>query len=356
MRLLAAALCLAPALAAADSAFTPDQAARLQAGLSATADAFIHPAYAAQAAAAARMETALSAYCDGAGALAAARAGFAETFLAWRRASIVPMGPVEAGDGPFRVQLWPDPKGFSRRALRAALKAEDPALLAEGGLKDRSIALVNLTALEHLLFSDLAPDSYGCRLARAIAAYQADLAAGFAAAWAPGAAFRARYDGAAVGNAAFATVDDAIRDLLSGMLVFTDRLRRFRIGRGLGDAPGEARPERTEAAASGLGLPGIAAGLRALSDLYQSPDGFFEATTEVGGLMDYAMLGGVAGRIADTLAQDETSLTAIAEADGEAAQALRGYGGLLQYHEDYLGTGLAQAIGLTTGFTSADGD
>ncbi len=349
-------LILLPSLSFAMTRFSPEDAAKLQTALIVTADEFIQPGYQAFADTTDRMARALTAYCQGDGDIAAVHDGFLGTFLAWQRISVIGFGPVEEKDGSLRVQLWPDPKGFARRATRAALLAEDPSLIAAGGLEGRSVALVNLTALEALLYSeDLTPDSYGCALASAIARYQADRAAGFAVAWAAS-SFRTAFETAATGNELYPDIDGLIRDLLAGAVVYTDRLRKFKIERGLGAAPGDARPERTEARKSGLGLRSIAVSFQALSDLYEVPYGFFDVTPDLGGSMDYFMLGEAAENIGVSLAYETLSMEQIATEDGSRAQDIRSFGQLLLFHEDYLKVGLPAALGMTAGFTSADGD
>ena len=359
MRWLALCLaCLWPALAAAQaqSRFDAEEAALLQSGLVTTAEAFIRPAYAEQAEAAAALVGTLEAYCDAGGELPAVEARFADLFLAWQRSSIVQMGPVMQAEGPMRVQLWPDPKGFSGRAVRAALGAEDPALLAEGGLEGRSIALTNLTALEALLYQPPAQGTYACALATAIARFQADLAAGLVADWTGGSAFRRAYDSAAAGNDRYPTVDDLIRDMLAGAVVYVDRLRKFKLLRGLGTEPGEARPGRTEALDSGLGLASLEASFRTLAAFYDTPYGLFDIAPDLGGSMDYYTLAQAAGSVADSLAFETASLAEIAAEDGQRAAELRGYADMVLFHERFLKTGFTDAIGLTAGFTAADGD
>lgn len=349
-------IALSAAQVCAESRYAAEETALLQTGLIVTADDFILPAYREYAAATEAMTATLDAYCDGTAPMAPLRTAFADSFLAWQRAAIVQVGPIMEEDGPLRVQLWPDPKGFARRAVRMAVQARDPDLLDEGGLRGRSIALVNLTALENLLYGNLTPNSYACDLAGAISGYQADLAKDLVAAWTPGAPFRTDYDTAADGNARYGSVDDLIREFLAGVVVHTDRLRKFKIERGLGQAPGDTHPERTEAVASGLGLASITTGFRALADLYTVPQGFFDVTPDLGGTMEFLMLGEIVSGIADTLSLEARSLTEIAAEDGATAQELRAFGQLTLYHEDYLRTGLPQSIGLTTGFTSTDGD
>lgn len=357
MRALALCVALfAPGSAFAVSPLGTAQAEMLQEGLIETADAFILPTYTAQAEAAGALVTHARAHCDGDGGAERAQQAFVATLLAWQRASLIDVGPVKAAEGAMRIQFWPDPKGFARRAVRAALQAEDPALLAPGGLEGRSIALTNLTALERLLFPPPEPESYACALAVAIATFQADLAADLAADWMPGSAYRTLYDTAATGNAAYGDVTALMRELLAGAVVHVDRLRKFKIERGLGAAPGEARPERTEARASGAGLASIEASFRGLADFYAVPYGLFDMAPEIGGSMDYIVLEDTARSAADALAIQEATLAEIAAEDGVAAAELRRIADLALFHEAFLKTGFLEAIGLSAGFTAADGD
>lgn len=338
------------------SPLTEADAALLQQGLVTTADEFILPAYVAQQEAATELSMRLEAFCATGADLAAAQTAFADMFLAWQRASVVGFGPIMDAEGPMRVQLWPDPKGFSARAVRGAIRTEDAALLTPGGLVGRSIALTNLTALEGLLFRDVAPNTYACDLATAIARFQRDLAIELVHDWTPGSAYREDHDSAAIGNARYATVDALIREVLAGATVYTDRLRKFKIERGAGADAGQARPERSEARLSALGRQSIETSFRALSDLYDVPFGLFDAAPDIGGSMEYVILGETARNVADALAVDPATLEDILTEDGASAAELRRFASLVLFHETFLKTGFPSSLGLVSGFTSADGD
>lgn len=343
-------------IANAQSPLSPEEGRTLQDGLITTADAFILPAYEAQAAAAEALTVSLTAYCTEAGELENTHRAFADTFLAWQRASIIQVGPIMEAEGPMRVQLWPDPKGFSQRAIRTALRAEAPELLEKGGLEGRSIALTGLTALEYLLYSDLKPESYACDLARAIGIFQSDLAEDLVVAWSPGSNYRDAFDSAVKGNALYANVDALMREFLSGTVVYVDRLRKFKILRGLGNRTGEARAERTEARLSGLGLQSIETSFQVLSELYGVPFGLFDIAPDIGGSMEYFVLAETAASVAGSLGIMEGSLVDIATEDGARAQDIRRVADLVLYHETFLKSGFTDALGLSAGFTSADGD
>lgn len=347
---------LAAVGASAFTALGEKEAAILQAALTTSADGFVLPAYEAQSAAATELTTSLGAYCADGAAIEPAQDAFVDLFLAWQRASIVGLGPIMEAEGPLRVQLWPDSKGHSQRATRSAIRAEDPALLEPGALVGRSIALTNLTALEGLLFRDLDAESYACGLALAIAAFQADLAADLVEAWRPGSAYRATFDSAGDGNDTYPSVDALAREYLAGSIVYTDRLRKFKLARGVGAAPGEVRPERTEAVRSGAGLASLEESFRTLAAFYDTPGGLFEAATAIGGTKDYSALADVATSVADDLAALDMTLEELAAEDGEAAADLRRYVGLVTFQEAYLKAGFLSSLGLSAGFTSADGD
>jgi len=354
--LLALAVIGAPLAAEAQSRLSEETAALLQEALTVTADRFALPAYARHAEATSSLTAALEIYCEGQGDLAAVNAAFAETFLAWQRASLMQVGPIMDAEGPMRVQLWPDPKGFARRATMSAIRAEDRTLLAPGVLEGHSVALVSLTALEDLVTERAPANSYACDLATAIARFQADLAAKMRDAWVPGSAFRTDYDGAVDGNERYPSVEAVVREVLAGAVVYTDRLRKFKIQRGLGSAPGDARPARTEAAQSGLGLRSIIESFRALSALYTTPGGLFDVASGLSGSKEAYILSQTATNLANALTLEVGSLAEIAEEDGPRAAELRRYGQLVSYHEAFLKSAFVRSIGLTSGFTSADGD
>ncbi|MEO1702088.1 MAG: imelysin family protein [Pseudomonadota bacterium] len=344
------------ATAGAISVFSDDEATLLQQGLRTTADEFIVPSYAAYADASSSLQTSLKAYCNDGGTIGAVHEDFAAMFLAWQRASIVQIGPVADAEGPLRIQMWPDPKGFSRRAVMSAVKNADDALLEKDGLSGRSIALINLTALELLLYGDLVPASYECDLSLAITSFQADLAEEMVDQWSVGGTYRTAYDTAFTGNDIYPDIDSLLRDVLAGGVVYVDRIRKFKLLRGLGSSPGMARPERTEAQRSSLGLKSIEVSFRALRDFYETPLGLFDVAPDMDGSIEYFVLGETAGSIADSLASIDAPMAEIAREDGERAKELRRFAELILYHESFFKTGFSRSIGLSAGFTSADGD
>jgi len=164
------------------------------------------------------------------------------------------------------------------------------------------------------------------------------------------------YDTARPGNETYPSIDTLIREFMAGAVFFADRLRKFKLLRGIGAEPGTARPERTEAHLSELGLPSIEATFPTLADLSKTPYGLFDIAPDIGGSMEHYVLGETARSIANNLSIMTPDLVAITSEDGHAAEDLRRFADLVLYHERYLKTGFLTSIGLSAGFTAADGD
>ena len=156
----------------------------------------------------------------------------------------------------------------------------------------------------------------------------------------------------------YPTVDDLLRRFLAGAVVYTDRSAQVQTAARAGEQS-RARhgPTRTEALDSELGLASIEVSFRALAGIsMKRPTDVFDVVPDLGGSMEYFMLGETAGSIADSLSIETRTLEDIATEDGADAAVLRGFAELVLYHETYLKFGLTQSIGMTTGFTAADGD
>ena len=81
------------------------------------------------------------------------------------------IGPSETG--ALSVGFWPDPRGFTQRALSGLIADKDPIAQDPDAYADVSIAARGLFALDMLLydpaFSDYTTQSYTCALVTTIA-------------------------------------------------------------------------------------------------------------------------------------------------------------------------------------------
>lgn len=347
---------LMTAIAIATPTSADDSQKVIQRALVETADQFVYPNYLALTSAAAELQASLSSYCDGQGTQAQVHSAFETSFLAWQRASLIQLGPIMEAEGPMRFQLWPDSKGFARRAIKRAVSKQSSSLLEPGAMEGRSIALVNLTALELLLYEELLPQTYPCSLSIAIATYQSDLAKKITNDWKPGSDYRYEHDKALDGSKLYPTSEDLLREYLAGAVAYTDRLKKFKLLRGLGEAPGETRAKRTEAYRSKLGLLSIAISMETLMDFLTLEEGIFTSAKQLGGTDEHIVLSITLSGLIDKLDTENGNLEQIAIDDGKEAESLREYVESLRYLEAYLKQGFFEPIGMTAGFSSADGD
>lgn len=156
--------CAAARLAVAVAVFL---AVTANTGRAADADAFDHaglarqtlerhirPAYDRFAGTTDALGDRLAAYCAGPpdGNLAPVEGAFRGVVLAWSGVEHLRFGPVIEEHRYSRVLFWPDPRGIGIRQVERALRSEDPSVLSAESLKDKSVALQGLSALELILY------------------------------------------------------------------------------------------------------------------------------------------------------------------------------------------------------------
>lgn len=226
-----------------------------------------------------------AAFCNAPSAdrLAKVKNAFQVAMIAWQGAQPIAMGPVLEDGRSARIQFWPDPSGTAARQVRRAVKAQDPNLLAKGGLQGKSVALQNLTTFERLLYGRgqrlasgqaTAGDHYACRFAAAIARYQATLAVDTLADWVKPGGYRDAVLTAGQGNALFLGADEPAAEYLKSLAGTLDLAIRLKLERPLGSAIEKARPKRAESWRSGLSLDNIVANLETARALYGTPGSF----------------------------------------------------------------------------------
>ena len=120
------------------------------------ADGYARAAFAELQQRAGQMQGELKAWCgaDGQGSPARVEAAFGHLVQAWGGVAFLRFGPLVQGNRFERLSFWPDPRGVMPRQVQAVLKAADPALLAEGALAQRSVAVQGLPALEYVLYGE----------------------------------------------------------------------------------------------------------------------------------------------------------------------------------------------------------
>ncbi len=104
------------------------------------------------------------------------RRSFASTVSAWAAVSHLRFGPIAANARSQRISFWPDPRSIVWRQLKTVQGRQDAALLIPGVLREQSVAIQGLSALDMLLDKKIevgaaasSLENYRCQLAVAIA-------------------------------------------------------------------------------------------------------------------------------------------------------------------------------------------
>jgi hypothetical protein len=140
-------------------------------------DDFIRPGYRTFATSSSRLTNAMMELCSKPSeeTLAAARAAFEATAIDWARIEVVRVGPVIEENRFERILFYPDRKGTGLRQVQALLANPDEAATSPVGLREKSVAMQGLGALEFVLYGTGSEDLLGqadgfrCRYGLAVA-------------------------------------------------------------------------------------------------------------------------------------------------------------------------------------------
>lgn len=270
--------------------------------------------------------------------------GFHLAFDAWIPLSILRLGPTESL-GPS-IAFWPDERGFTPRALKGLIAAQDPIADDKAAFAEVSIAARGLFALEMLLFdpefSAYGQNDYTCRLVQAVAADLASQTDLLQTSWTTEYAGLMRGAGDA-GNVTYLDKDEAVGALYSQIHAALEFTSDKRLGLPLGsfDHP---RPRLAEAWRSGRSLRNIELAVDGAQSMAQDLVGGTMPTTAAAA----DRIRRAASAIQDPSFQDLNDPKARfrAEALQQAVLAMR------QAVQQEIGV----ALGIATDFNSQDGD
>ena len=328
-------------------------------------DQVVIPAYQHMARAMKGLQDRTDAFCltPGPQSLEQAQNAFHTAMDAWQRAQPITFGPVSWRGRASRIQFWPDRNGVAERQVRKALQAQDPALIAAGGIDGKSAALQNLTTYELLMFAgsrkDGEPpslaDNYACAFAAQIARYQHRLANDILDDWTRPGGFRDAVLTAAGGNAYYNGAGQPAADFLKSLIGTFDAAIRYKLERPLGKDATNAKAKRAEGWRSERSLNNIVANLETARALYEISGGFGDLLHAAGAeAFDTGLRNDIAAAIAAARAIDLPLHAAVGQADARLRvltllERLRGLRVLLSGP-------LANEIGLVVGFNAMDGD
>jgi predicted lipoprotein len=329
-------------------------------------DAVILPGYRRLAERAAEEATAVNDLCWQADAerIAGARRGFSTLVLAWSGIELIRFGPVRDGNRYERLFFWPDPRGRGLKQVQAILAKEDASATAVESLREKSVAVQGLFALEYVLYgtgSEALTDSgdprrsFRCRFGAAIAGAIAATAAEIVADWEKPAGYADLMRDAGPDNPIYRSHGEAAQELIRAAGEQLQLARDLKIAHAIEATPDKAEPRRAPFWRSDLTLSSIRANIAAALAL-AGPEGIGAALPqdkvwignelafelgEADEVLDRAAgLGHWEAVVADPRGHEDLTYVLIPLAD--AIALLEG--------------GYPDALGLITGFNSLDGD
>jgi predicted lipoprotein len=291
--------------------------------------------------------------------LAAAQNTFLTVVAAWSEAELIRFGPVTQENRLERILFWPDRKGTGLKQVQAALAEKDASAADPATLKDKSVAMQGLGALEFVLFGTGSEalnepgDGYRCAYGRAVAANIDDMAAQVLAGWQDPAGIARQWSNPAPDNPLYRNDQEAMVELIGIVVHGLEMTRDVRIDGFLGKAPTDDKPKQAVLWRSGgtlISIRGNLLGLRKLFDasglatLLSEEDAWIVQSITFEFTSWERILDVAAGPIQEALG------------DSNKRQALVVARLITSHLSELFGVTLAGELGISAGFSSLDGD
>lgn len=221
----------------------------------------IVPRHAVLASRAQEMQVSAGAFCTAPSqeGLAGLRRAFSNAYLAWMGVQHLRFGPALRDDAHYRLQFWPDKHGQGAKQIRRLMLADTPVPDA-ADLAKSSVAIQGFPALERVLFADdaalLAGDVQAkrrCALIGSISTNVVNVSLQLQEGWA---AYRPDDTG------------NAMREIVRAYLEHLQAVSELKLKRPFGASLEAARPKRAEAWRSRLSFAAVDANLDALGAVF----------------------------------------------------------------------------------------
>ncbi len=288
---------------------------------------------------------------------------FDEVVQQWSTIEIVRVGPVLDGNRFERFLFFPDRKSTGLKQVQRILATSDETATSAETLKGKSVATQGLGALEYVLYgtgAEVLPQEKGgfrCRYGAAIADNLKTIAAELSAEWEKPDGIQKAWKNPGPANPLYRDGKEAATELL-GILVHgvesirDQRLRPFYAGIIKGE-PDKGHPKLAIYWRSGNTMPALSANFMALQTLFNTAD--MQALLPKEDQSVVSAVNYVLQAIVDDADQIDLPIDEAIADDEQRALLNR----ILQNTNDVLqrlNLDFGAAIGLTSGFSFADGD
>ncbi|MBN9673362.1 imelysin family protein [Labrenzia aggregata] len=355
-RLMLAMIALCTAAPAMATDFTPQ--------LENFISGYIRPSTAEFASTAAALPGAVSAVCEKTDDASAERfrETYTDTVLGFARIHFLRFGPLLEGDRLTRLAFMPDPRNAAQRQIRRVYGNEDASVLSVDTLKDKSVALQGLTALQLIAFGKTGDVRLGepgdtrdftCEYALAIAQNVAAVGEAVARDWADPDGYSRLLLTAGPDNERFRTSKEAIETVFNALVTGIIIVRDQDLLPALGSSQKGAKPNRFPFSRSGNGIAFISEELSGIRDGV--------ASLKLEGLVaeEFEWIFGAVSFEFDNAQGYLDNLQPPLRAtfgDGESYGRVTVLAITLKSIRDTLALELAGALGLAGGFNALDGD
>ena len=327
-----------------------------------TVERFIVPGYAALSAASEELVESMAGLCAAPrdGSLTAARASFTRVVGAFSRMQLFRVGPARENHRFERLFFWPDRRGRGRRQIEALLAQEDERSLDVSKLREKSVAVQGLPALEYVLFGKGSEGlgngdaRFRCLQGEAIAGAIERTARRIHRGWTGPRGFGDVMRAAGPANPVYRTHGEVVEDLLGSAAEQLGIVQELKLGRVFRDGPTTAKPKRAPFWRSGLTLASVRDNVDGVLELLEEGDfGALLPETEAH----------LADRTGSELRRAREVLAGLSGgdlpgllSDPETHRRIAGAASRIGAAASLLGEDFPRVLGLAAGFNSLDGD
>ncbi|MGV1826350.1 imelysin family protein [Agrobacterium vitis] len=289
----------------------------------------------------------------------AAKDGFEQAVRAWARIEIVRVGPVIEENRFEHILFYPDRKGLALKQIQGAIASNDESFTKPEALHEKSVAIQGLGALEYVLYGtgsetlNQADGAFRCRYGAAIAGNIENMAGELSSLWEAPGGIQTAWKQPGPNNDVFRTPSEAVTGLLGILVHGTETVRDERIETFFKGAGGRIAPKQAIFWRSGLTFVSMQENLTGLKQLLND--------TGAANLLPEGKRGVIAtiNTQADRLIQTTQSITPDVEAAVGQPDNRKKLVSLLDDSRSMitdLSDGLGGGVGLSAGFSFADGD
>lgn len=337
------------------------QIAAVPAVMEKVVDGFIRPGYRHFHEKAQKLHTDMTALCAAPSEahFIAAKSAFTDTVKAWGRIEIVRVGPVIEDNRFEHILFYPDRKGLALKQIQGAIASNDNSFANADSLRQKSVAMQGLGALEYVLFGSGATslptdkDNFRCLYGAAIAGNVENLASDLSNLWDKPGGIQDAWKKPGPENDTFRDESEAVTGLLGILVHGTETVRDERIETFFKPASNKTAPKQAIFWRSGLTFTSISANVEGVRDLLTGADVASLLPADKRGIVD------TVSKLASQLIVTASSITPDLELAVTRDEDKAKLQSLLTDSRSMitdLSDGVGGGVGLSAGFSFADGD